>query len=501
VGINTDSPAARLHVFGPGQVHTDNGLLILGNPVEAHMRMDFDYIQSGFGPLNTLPMYLQPLGGDVMINGNASLSPIVQPQARFHVHSPGQVLSENGLLLLGDTSEANLKMDFNYIQSLYNGSGLELAIQPYGGNLNILNGGLFVKHPEKFVGVNSSNPLQELWVNGELAFRVPPLIPEQRDKISLNGNKLEATSMVGFGFLNGSTEADTRMIGGQELYSKSNGAHRWYIRKNAGLFVDPQMILDQNAKLGINTGTAVARLHIRENGSGPLFYADVNSVNRFVIQNDGDVGIGTGTPLVDLHVASVNNTTAQLLIAPDVPGDGGISDLLMAEDDDFDYGMVLQYDGSDNKMKFWGVLNNAPQGPHITIERNTGDVAIGSTTIVPNGYKLSVDGRIIAEGLRCELSGNWADYVFDPDYHKLTLPELKRFIQTERHLPGVPSADHMKQTGLDFEQVTVQQQVKIEELFLYVLELKDQLNQQEEAISELQKENTQLQNAIKSKLP
>jgi len=50
VGINTDSPAARLHVFDAGQVLSENGLLLLGDTSEANLKMDFNYIQSLYGP-------------------------------------------------------------------------------------------------------------------------------------------------------------------------------------------------------------------------------------------------------------------------------------------------------------------------------------------------------------------------------------------------------------------------------------------------------------------
>ena len=39
---------------------------------------------------------------------------------------------------------------------------------------------------------------------------------------------------------------------------------------------------------------------------------------------------------------------------------------------------------------------------------------------IPDGYRLAVDGKIICEELRVELSQNWPDYVFEEDinfYH------------------------------------------------------------------------------------
>ena len=323
VGINTDAPASSLHVFSSGQVLTPGGLLLLGNTSEANLTMDFNYLQSYYSNSSPLSFFLQPLGGDVMINGNPTLSPLVGPQARLHVHSPGQVLTDNGLLLLGDSSEAHLTMDFNYIQSSYGSSGLELDIQPAGGDLRMVDGGLFVRASDKFVGVRSVNPQQELWINGELAFSVPPLAPDQIDKIALNGNALEKTSMVGFGYLTDTGISGLRAIGNQELYAKSDGAHRWYISTNAGTNVDPQMILDAEARLGVNAPEPLARIHANETGAlGPPASRSKWSSVRYVVQNDGDVGIGTGAPLADLHLMGVGQNITQLLVTPDVAGTG-----------------------------------------------------------------------------------------------------------------------------------------------------------------------------------
>ena len=50
----------------------------------------------------------------------------------------------------------------------------------------------------------------------------------------------------------------------------------------------------------------------------------------------------------------------------------------------------------------------------------SGNVFIGSTTGV-NGYKLSVDGKMICEEVKVQLSTDWPDYVFEKGlYVKIT---------------------------------------------------------------------------------
>ncbi len=76
----------------------------------------------------------------------------------------------------------------------------------------------------------------------------------------------------------------------------------------------------------------------------------------------------------------------------------------------------------------------------------TGIVCIG-TTDIPNGsqYKLAVKGTIIAEEIEVKLRGDWPDYVFDATYPLLSFEDLRAFIKANKHLPGVPSANEMKE--------------------------------------------------------
>ncbi|HJW30244.1 MAG TPA: hypothetical protein VJ508_13470, partial [Saprospiraceae bacterium] len=56
-----------------------------------------------------------------------------------------------------------------------------------------------------------------------------------------------------------------------------------------------------------------------------------------------------------------------------------------------------------------------------------GKVGIGLTagSNIPAGYLFAVDGKIIAEELRIQNSINWPDYVFEKNYHRPSLDELK----------------------------------------------------------------------------
>jgi hypothetical protein len=98
----------------------------------------------------------------------------------------------------------------------------------------------------------------------------------------------------------------------------------------------------------------------------------------------------------------------------------------------------------------------------------TGNVGIG--TLNPT-EKLSVNGNIKCQQIEVSLTG-WSDFVFDENYELMPLAEVERFIGEKKHLPGVPSAEEVISNGNNLGEMDAILLQKIEELTLYVIELK-----------------------------
>ena len=92
-----------------------------------------------------------------------------------------------------------------------------------------------------------------------------------------------------------------------------------------------------------------------------------------------------------------------------------------------------------------------------------------------NTYKMYVQGGVIAERVKVQLKGDWADYVFEDDYQLPALEEVEMAIQKEGKLPDFPSAATVKEEGLELGDITTLQQEKIEELFLYMIDLQKEV--------------------------
>jgi hypothetical protein len=227
------------------------------------------------------------------------------------------------------------------------------------------------------------------------------------------------------------------------------------------------------------------------------------------ISRVGKVGIGTNSPIGMLHTVGsmvVGNSMGDfvfstawvqgqhfLAIAPNKSGPGST---------DWSWDMELRLDGLTGEL-----TKNVPSSTSIAYSVNyngdktfkvfgSGEVAIDGpmaigelVTSVPSGYKLAVEEGIITEKVRvqlCDEGVTWCDYVFNDNYDLKSIAEIKEFVSKQGHLPGFPSAGDIEADGgFELKQITLLQQEKIEELYLYIMQLKDELD-------EIRENNTQL---------
>lgn len=97
-----------------------------------------------------------------------------------------------------------------------------------------------------------------------------------------------------------------------------------------------------------------------------------------------------------------------------------------------------------------------------------GNVGIG--TAFPK-EKLSVNGNIRAKEVKVERD-NWPDYVFEETHEKPSLEYLDNYVRKYKHLPEVPTAKEVSANGIELGQLGATLLKKIEELTLYMIELK-----------------------------
>jgi hypothetical protein len=100
--------------------------------------------------------------------------------------------------------------------------------------------------------------------------------------------------------------------------------------------------------------------------------------------------------------------------------------------------------------------------------------------------KLAVDGSIEAKEVKIT-SAPGADFVFDEDYYLRDLQEVESFIKENKHLPEIPSATEMEASGVNLAEMNKLLLMKVEELTLYMIELRNEINTLKAARNEASK--------------
>ena len=77
------------------------------------------------------------------------------------------------------------------------------------------------------------------------------------------------------------------------------------------------------------------------------------------------------------------------------------------------------------------------------------------------------------------------DYVFSKDYKLRSIDELEKYINNNQHLPGIPSAQEVKENGLSMVDIQIKLLEKIEEMTLYMIQLKKENDELKSKISEI----------------
>lgn len=220
-----------------------------------------------------------------------------------------------------------------------------------------------------------------------------------------------------------------------------------------------------------------AAFRILNGDNEDVFGADENGNARTYGTHyvDDNLGVGTTSPVSRLHVQNgsiriqgpfpfhVFNTTS-----PSTP-----CGIQFYENGSLEGSLI--YEANNNTLN----LTNNYFNQGLVLDLDDNSVRIGGP-FSANGYKLSVDGKIMGEELRIMNSSNWPDFVFQQDYPLMTLEELDQSINELGHLPGIPPAREIEESGInvgEMQKILVQ---KIEELTLYILEQEKRIKELEE---------------------
>ena len=240
-------------------------------------------------------------------------------------------------------------------------------------------------------------------------------------------------------------------------------------------------------------------LYLRSNSTRSIFFRNNSEVNEAAIKSIGqNLYLGRGNVFTDLTI--------------DEDGDVGIGgEIVPVSQLQVVGGYEVNYTNHGHLMLGQESLSNMILDQNEILARNNGNAAdlfvqhdggnlllcgleggavgIGITagSSIPAGSLLAVDGKITCEEVLVKLSQNWPDYVFADDYKLPELSDVKSFIQENKHLPGIPKASEMEKNGQNIGEMQRLMLEKIEELTLYIIELKKENDEIKIELSKLKK--------------
>ncbi|MCM0666898.1 hypothetical protein [Flavobacterium tyrosinilyticum] len=110
--------------------------------------------------------------------------------------------------------------------------------------------------------------------------------------------------------------------------------------------------------------------------------------------------------------------------------------------------------------------------------------------------ELDVNGTIHSKEVKVDMTG-WSDFVFKKDYALPSLEEVEKHILEKGHLQNIPNEEEVLKNGINLGEMNSKLLQKIEEMTLYMIEMKKENENMKKENESLQRNQRNLEERIK----
>lgn len=189
-----------------------------------------------------------------------------------------------------------------------------------------------------------------------------------------------------------------------------------------------------------------------------------NKQNVMHFADTGNVGVNTVSPIARIHIngnfAATDVGFAYFAFSSTAPS----SQLAYTNLFNNNRGMML-HNGASTSWDFLNCINDNGQQ-----------------------FKVKGNGKVYAREFLVTIENPFPDYVFEENYKLRSIEEVAEYIKQHKHLPGIISTKQLEEENkVAIGELQRQMLEKMEEMMLYIIELKNENNTLKNEVSKLKK--------------